>query len=212
MIHQEIVEPKSTVVSMVHIDIVESKPGLIPSSYLIKKGTMEKPSVTEIGPAIHYVYLDGDRGSLPVRDASYEVARSIVEDYSAAQLCITDDAFPGIFWLPGKWALEDIEREHALLLFKMRDAHQRWMLKLTQSADDDFSRYEKHNVVSDFQRKVAEILKLKPEQHPWMNVVNTLESHSCPGCGTLYRPGIAFCPNCRTIVDKEKFASLEIAR
>lgn len=205
----EMKEPKSTIVSMVHIDIVEDKPGLIPGHYRISAGTMEKPSITHIAAAIHYVYLDSDRGSLAVRDASYEVARSIVEDFTAAQLCLSEGAAPGIFWLPGELSWKDIEKDYSVQLATVRTSHQRWMLKLTQVADDDFARYNKHNVVSDFQRKVAEILKLKPEQHPWMNVANTLESSSCPGCGSLHRPGIAFCPICRTVLDKEKAATLQ---
>lgn len=203
-------EPKSTIVSMVHNDIIEDKPGLIPNHFRIPAGSLEKPSITHISSAIHYVYLDGDRGSLPVRDSSYEVARSIVEDYTAAQLCLSDGCYPGLFWVPGQLSLKEIEKEFADQLGIVRTAHQRWMLKLTQIADDDFARYQKHNVVSDFQRKVAEILKLKPEQHLWMNVANTLESSSCPGCGSLYRPGIAFCPVCRTVLDKEKAATLQL--
>lgn len=197
---------------MLHNEIVERKPGLIPGIFRIKAGSEDEPSVTHISVAQHFVYLDDSRGSLPVRDASYEVARSIVEDFINSQVATSEGVYPGIFWCPGELSIEEVRELHGDLLQTVGIAHRRWYLRLTQMADDDFSRYQKHNVVSDFQRKVAEILKLDQKQHPWMNTNNTLESHSCPGCGNLYRPGIAVCSNCRTILDKEKYEALEFAR
>lgn len=210
----KVVEPESTVVSMIHQDIREEKVGLVPSVFLIKAGSMENPSITHIKAAHHFVYLDGDRGSLPVRDASYEVARSIVEDYTTSQMCVSDGCFPGLFWLPGKLSLEEIKRHEDFgpILQTVKIAHQRWMLKLTQSADDDFARYQKHNVVSDFQRKMAEIMHLPQEKHPWMNVANSLESDNCPGCGQLVKPNIAVCPNCKCVLNEEKAALLIFAK
>lgn len=207
-------EPDSTVISMIHQTLREEKPGLIPNVFTIPAGSMEKPSIKHIKPAMHYVYLDGDRGSLPIKDTSAEVARSIVEDYVTAQGYVSEGCYPGIFWIPGHWTIEEIRENPELnqILTTTKIAHQRWMLKVTQAADDDFARYQKHNVVSDFQRKIAEIMQLPPEKHPWMNVANSLESETCPACGILTRPGLALCPGCKCILDEEKASKLTFAK
>lgn len=204
-------EPKSTIISFVPFQISEEKPGLLPGRFVIPPGSEEKPAIYTVEAARHYVYLDGDRGSLPVRDASYEVARSLCEDFSTAQLGRSEDTFPGIFWVPGELTWEEIQKQFPDLVLQNRIAHKRWLLKLTQIADDDFNKHKQHNVVSDFQRRAAEILKLPHAQHPWMNVNNTLESSTCPACGTLYRPGLVICANCACVLDKVKFKELEFA-
>jgi hypothetical protein len=195
----KISEPMSTVFSMIHQELREEKPGLLPNVFVITAGTIDKPSANLIKPAQHYVYLDGDRGSLPVRDTSAEVARSIVEDYIGSQMCVSDGCFPGLFWIPGTWSLSQLKEhsEYKEILSIVKIAHQRWMLKLTQQADDDFARYQKHNVVSDFQRKIAEIMHLPQEKHPWMNVANSLESDNCVHCGSLCNPKYPICPVCK---------------
>lgn len=205
MIAPVIREPMSTVVSMIHIALMEEKPGLLPNVFRIAPGTMEKPSVTHIGAARHHVYLDDTRGSLPIKDASYEVARSIVEDYSTSQVCISEGVFPGIFWVPGKLTFEEIQDEYPDILRDAKIGHKRWMEALLKLADDDFARYAKHNVVSDFQRRLAEICKLDPKKHPWMNVANSLEQLSCPGCGNAYMPGIEICGSCKRVLNKESY-------
>ncbi len=205
----QVTEPKSTIVSMVHQEIREEKPGLVPNVFVVKAGSMEKPSVTHIHVAKHFVYLDGDRGSLPVRDASYEVARSIVEDYSSAQLAVSEGVYPGLCWFPGDLNLEQIQmnKEYSAVLQTVKVAHMRWMNELIKMADNDYAKYKQHNVVSGFQRKIAEIMKCDPQKHPWMNTDNSLESETCPGCGESYRPGIiVHKPGlCGFILDKKRY-------
>ena len=203
------VEPKSTVVSMLHHDIREEKPGLVPNVFLIKAGSMDRPSITHIKAAKHFVYLDGDRGSLPIRDASYEVARSIVEDYATAQMGVSDGVYPGLCWFPGDLNMEQIKmhKEYGPMLEVVKIAHMRWLNHLIAMADNDFAKYKQHNVVSGFQRKIAEIMRCDVQKHPWMNTDNSLDSETCPGCGESYRPGIiVHKPGlCGFILDKKRY-------
>lgn len=210
------VEPKSTVVSMLHHDLREEKPGLVPSLFIIKAGSMEKPSVTHIKAAKHFVYLDGDRGSLPVRDASYEVARSIVEDYSSAQMGVSDGVYPGLCWFPGDLNMEQIRmnKEYSAMLETVKIAHMRWLNHLITMADNDFAKYKQHNVVSGFQRVIASIMRIDPKKHPWMNDDNILESDSCPGCGLPVRPGLIVHGGpggCGFILDKKRYNPADFA-
>src|SRR5665213_112910 len=207
---QQAVEPKSTIVSMLHQELREEKPGLVPSIFIIKAGSMEKPSITHIKAAKHFVYLDGDRGSLPIRDASYEVARSIVEDYTSAQMGVTDGVYPGICWFPGELYLKDIEHHETFgpMLAIVKIAHMRWLNELIRMADNDYAKYKQHNVVSGFQRMIANIMKIDPKKHPWMSDDNALESDICPGCGNPVRPGLIIHggPNgCGYVLDKKRY-------
>jgi hypothetical protein len=201
-------EPRSTIVSMIHQEIREEKPGLVPNVFTVKAGSIEKPSITHIKAAKHFVYLDDTRGSLPVRDASYEVARSIVEDYTSSQLAIAEGVSPGIFWVPGELTLKEIEQDFGQVLAMAKVAHMRWCNELIKMADNDFAQHHKHNVVSGFQRKVAEIMKADPLKHEWMNVNNSLENESCPGCGVPVRPGLIIHGGpggCGFILDKKRY-------
>lgn len=206
----QVEEPQSTIVSMIHQDLREEKPGLVPNVFTVKGGTMEQPSVTHIKAAKHFVYLDGDRGSLPVRDASYEIARSIVEDYSSSQLGVSEGVFPGLCWFPGKLTLDAIKanKEYARILETVRIAHMRWMNELIRMADNDFAKYKQHNVVSGFQRKIAEIMRCDVQKHPWMNTDNSLESDTCGGCGMSIRQGLVIHGGpggCGFIIDRARY-------
>ena len=204
------VEPKSTVISMLHHEIREEKPGLVPSIFVIKAGSMEKPSVTHIKAAKHFVYLDGDRGSLPIRDASYEVARSIVEDYTTSQMGVSEGVYPGLCWFPGELTLKEIQEneEFNVMLSAVKIAHMRWLNELIRMADNDFAKYRQHNVVSGFQRVIANVMKIDPKKHPWMSDDNILESDTCPGCGNPVRPGLIIHGGpggCGYILDKKRY-------
>lgn len=207
----ELKEPECTVVSFIPFDLREEKPGLIPNVYIIKEGSEENPSITHIPGAKHYVYLDGDRGSLPVRDASFEVARSIVDDFSSAQLGISDGCMPGIFFVPGRLSWEEVQKQYPQVIIQAKISHRRWMHKLIEMADDDWNSYHNHKVIADFQRTFADIMKIDSKTHPWMNIQNTVDSSSCPACGAAFRPGTVVCGTCKCVLDKEKYVELEFA-
>lgn len=207
---------KCTVVSIVPFAIKEAKPGLIPPTYEIAASEKGEPQILHIGTAVHYVYIDADRGSLQVRDSPQEVARSIVEDYVSSQLEVGDGVFPGIFYVPGEFSVEEIKSKFEEELAQLKIAQYKWLLQLTRLADKDWSQYQKPNVISAFQRKAAEIIGLKVEQHPWMNpeikeIAPVIELSSCPGCGSGVRDGIAVCPSCKCVLDAEKYKTLAFA-
>lgn len=200
-----------TVVSYVPFDIVEEKPGLTPGRFFIPKSDGTIPSLLIVERATHYVYLDETRGSLPVRNPPDEVARSIVDDYVSAQLGISEVARPAMFWVAGEWSAENLQKQFVkeIALAKMRQ--KAWFLACCKIADDDWTRYHKHNVISDSQRLMAEMLGWTPEQHEWLGVAMSQQSEFCPACSTPVRPGIVVCPTCRCILDKKKHQELTFA-
>jgi len=200
-----------TVVSLLPFPLAEFKPGLIPGIYNLPASNGEVPSVLVVGDAKHNVYIDETRGSLGVRDASDEVARSIVEDFLAAQLGVGDGCHPGIFWVAGSWTAGEIAQKFSSELLQAKIAQKRWFIEVCKIADNDWNRYHQHNVISDFQRRAAELLGYTKESHEWMAPSLVMASQKCPACASSVAQGITICPNCRCILDKDKYSKLEFA-
>jgi hypothetical protein len=202
-----------TVVSFVPFPIKEEKPGLIPGRFFIKDSDTKEPEVLQIEKAIHFVYLDENRGSLQVRDPADEVARSIVEDFCTAQLGISEGCHPGIFWVPGAYSVKEIKEQFGKQCIEAKIAQMRWLTKICQIADDDWNKYHQHNVVSDFQRTAAHIIGWKPEEHEWMNKRQVNEdSTRCPACQTLVSPSLVVCTSCKCILRPEEYKKLQFAQ
>ena len=204
-------ELQCTVVSIVPFDILEEKPGLVAGRYFIPASDGKEPQLLYISRAIHYVYLDETRGSLQVRDAPDEVARSIVEDFTNSQLRISENAKPGIFWKSGSISKETVKTQFKDDLDKARIKQFNWFVELCKLADDDWNRYHLHNCVTDFQRKAAEIIGWRPEEHEWMAARTVLGGNRCPSCQTLVAPNVIVCPSCSCILDHEKYSKLQFA-
>lgn len=200
-----------TVVSIVPFELKESKPGLIPGNFIVPASDGKNPVCLIVKEARHNVYLDDSRGSLPIRDASDEVARSIVDDFIDSQLGRTETAYPGIFWVPGEHTPESIKKEHSIRLAQAAMAQKEWFNNICKIADDDWSRYRRHNVISDFQRKAGEFLGLRREEHEWMSPALTMSSERCPSCQTLVTPGTVICQVCKFVLDKNKYKAEDYA-
>lgn len=203
---------KCTIVSLVPFDINEEKPGLIPPRFHIPASDMKIPVVVHIGTADHCVYLDDARGYLRVRNAPDVIARSIVEDYISSQLEIGDDAKPALFWFEDQLNASEVLLKYKDLIVERLRSQKQWMVNICTTADKDWNQYHKHNVVSSFQRRCGEIIGWLPEQHEWMAPQTTMSSTTCPACNYAVPQGLSFCPNCKCIIDKEKYQSLEFAK
>lgn len=204
----------ATLVSLVPFPITEEKPGLIPNRFHIDPSDCVIPSLLHVEDAAHFIYLDEERGSLRVKDDAEQVARSLVYDYTSAQLAVTENAGPGMFWVPGKLKLKDIEEDFAHKIIEASERQKRWFTIICRIADDDFAKYHQHNVISDFQRIAATFLGLNPKEHIWMNLKEEVrvEKVDCFGCGTPVNLNIAVCPVCTCILDEEKYAKLNFAK
>lgn len=201
-----------TVVSLVPFDIREEKPGLIPNSFFLPASDMKTPQLLKVGTARHYVYLDQDRGHLPVRTPSTELATSIVRDYITAQQRVAPDAQPALFWIPGNYqvpnqVLKDFPDQVEEALAKQVT----WFTRVCQQADDDWHKYHRHTVVSDVQRRMAQILGWSAENHEWMAPNLTAVGVRCPACGTLAMMGAVVCSQCQCILDVERYKTLQFA-
>lgn len=205
-----------TVASLIPWPLQEYKPGLMPGHYHIAASDTHIPTCIYISnKTIHYVYLDDTRGSLPARDPSDEVARSIVRDYIASQLGVDEGAHPGIFWLPGYVEPLEIVNNFKDLLKENQEAQSKWFLNLCRIADDDWTRYRKHNVISDFQRTAASLIGWNPDDHEWMRAQvqepePLVPMKKCIACRQSIDADAVICNFCKCIVDPEKATKLGI--
>jgi hypothetical protein len=192
----------STVVSFIPFDIMEEKPGLYPPRFHIPASDMKIPSIIKISTCSHFVYLDESRGTLRVPDPSDQVARSICEDYIESQLGVDEFARPALFWLPDDLTVGKIILDYKDDIAKRLELQRKWFLNVSMLADNDWQRYHQHNVISSFQRKCADIIGWNPREHEWMSPMTTMESSSCPACGTSVVKDVIICPTCKCVLNE----------
>src|SRR6266516_6856397 len=98
----------ATIVSIYPRKLVEVKPGLFPSEYVIPAGNVDKPGLLMINDDIHYLMnpdplLDGKdvrQIKIPVR--AMETAQSIIMDYITALIAFeSNHRQPGLFAVKG---------------------------------------------------------------------------------------------------------------
>lgn len=200
---------KSTVISLFPLPITEEKPGIFPGRFTIAASNGE-PALLVVGQSIHYVDVGEDRPQLTVTTPSFEVARSIVEDFVAAQLAVTDEIRPGVAWVRGVVTPLELKTKHKDLVVKLKEQHKAWYLELVKLADDDWQRYHKHTVISELQRTAAQSLGYSNRE--WLIIPAQLQSSTCPACGTSIVPTVVVCPSCRCIIDKTKYDQMAFAK
>ncbi len=209
---------KSTVISIVPFMIKEEKPGLIPNEFIIPACADGEVVCKVIDQAIHYVYIDKDRGSMRVIDPSYEVARSIVEDYCNSQLEAGPEQHPGIMWLPGEWTSEQFEAKYPEKLAALRQIQNNWYIAIVQLGDDDWEKTRQHYSISDTQRIAAK--KLDPENkrnRPWIMInpsdtqPGKIEMTTCPACGSDIPSTVVICRYCSYVLDPERHKAMQFS-
>lgn len=202
----------STVISLVPFEINEKKPGLYPGFFQIEESDTVTPKLLHVKESKHFVYLDSSRGHLPVKDSSALVADSICNDFISGQLDLADNARPALLWVPGSITFKEIEKYHSFKLELARRSQRQWMINRCKTADDDWKRYNKHNVVSDHQRKFANLLGYKASEHPWMVMDEALNLSKCPKCTSRIERDQVVCLGCKYILKPSEFKAEEFAK
>jgi len=172
---------------------------------------MKTPELLHVSTAFHFTYLDETRGSLRVPDPSDVVARSIVEDYINSQLSVDENTGPALFWIPENLKVEIIQEKFKEEITKYLSRQKKWFLAVAMLADNDWTRYHVHNVISDFQRKCAEFIGWDSTKHEWLSPLSTLKSFSCPACGSQILPDQVVCSVCKLVLNKEKYSTMQFA-
>jgi len=183
--------PKSqqncTIVSMLPYAIKEVKPNIIPGYFQIPASRNGLPSLLHIGSAIHW--LDSPFPKQPpikMTELSTQMARSVVNDFVEAQICLDSDAAPGIFWIEGHIELDEVLKKHADKIREAEERQKKWFLRLIREADDDWGKTKSNKSISDIQRYAGKFMNMDRE---WLNTSLESVMERCPLCKGLVEQG-----------------------
>jgi hypothetical protein len=201
-------ELMATLISVYPFDIYEQKPAIYPGTFYIP-AAKDGPTSLIIGEAFHFV----DRVDAPplrIRVLPQELAKSIVYDWTTAAIGvdIEEDVIPGLFYVNGAHENSVIEVLFANEINAAKARQRKWFIELVKIADDDWSRYHKHTVISDIQRYAVKELNLERE---WSIIVQEQALKLCPACKSTTLPGAVVCSSCKAVLDLEKYKTFQFA-
>lgn len=206
----------ATLFNMLPIEIIESKPGLFPTRFLIPPGSVSEdgtiiPGIMIVGEAYHFIdnvlIEQGKPGSTFRQTTNPNVmANSLVNDYKYAHIALGEDAEPGLFWLPGRVEIRDIIGKNAdpryNALYKQTvEKHKRWYRNLIALADADWEKNHNMLAVSDLQRMAARFLKVQKE---WVEFT-AVELLNCPMCAVAVNATAVLCSSCNFILKPDLY-------
>ena len=202
---------KATVVSILPKPIHEVKPTIQPGVFDIPAGSYEKPTLVVVGPSSWWRELDENQPLLEIPQSAIQVADSIVRDYNIAILgCDMGGKVPGLFSIPGEIDLKILQTKYKPFLDAANDKQRAWFLELVQMADVLWSRTNRNPLsITEDMRLAANELGLKDKE--WLQNFQNQELIPCKACRTLNHPDVVVCPNCKVIVNPEKFKSMGLA-
>lgn len=197
-----------TIVSIFPFTINEDKPGIIPRFYHIpacKDGDIE---LFHVEPGCMYIELVDRPEKLRVDVSAPTIAQSLVRDFVSSQLSYDEHSAPGMFILSGRYTDKaQVKKEFGKEIETARSKQNNWFRKLVYLADDDWSKYHQHRLISNLQRIAAKMLGLERE---WL--VEVTPPKSCPACGSkLPNFDVAICSNCGCIIDETKAKAFKFA-
>lgn len=201
---------KTTIVSIAPFEIKETILTIQPGSFVIPAGSLEKPSLTIIGPSSWWKETDPEQPLLEIVVSSVLVGRSIVEDYIQSMNGVTlGTCQPGVFHIPGEVTLDEVKKKYGHVLARMNLLQNQWYAFLVKQADSMWARSNQNPLAIDDQsRMAARILQI---DKPWIRDFQQVQNVNCVACGSLRNPQFPICPHCKLIVDKELAVKLGLS-
>jgi hypothetical protein len=201
---------KSTIISIFPRAVHEVKPTIQPGVFDIPAGTFIKPATLTVGTSSWWREIDENQPLLEIPISSVQVADSVVRDYCNGLLGFrSDDMMPGLFYLPGVWTAEKVQKEHAGLLQKYNIYQRKWFMELIRIADILWARSNFNPLaISDDARLACNELGIK--EKAWLKDFQSMEMVACKACGNPRNPLFPVCPVCHAISDPELAKKLNI--
>lgn len=198
-----------TVVSMLPFVLNEDKPHMLPSSFHVPASENGKLGILHVEEGIHYIpnpLIEEGKPNANIRQTTLpdEMARSIVQDYSTAQVSLGPGAEPGLFWVPGRLTEKEVVYNYPELIEEYSAKQKKWFHNLVALADADWNKNHNMLAVSDLQRSAARALGIKKE---WVEFQQQ-ETVSCPFCTVSVPPFAIVCPNCKNVIDKVRYEQI----
>lgn len=197
----------ATLVSLFPLPIFERKP-LIPSVYQISASTQElQPEILVVHEGRFHVYLDEYRGVMTIKTPALTIAEAIVRDFMDSQYMAGEDARPAVWHLPGEWTIDEVVEEETRLMIE-HTRQLEWFKRLIMIADDEWAKFHQHRMITEVQKIAAARLRLNRE---WALEYTPESNIDCPACGVLINKRVAVCHQCRCVINKELYDSLQFA-
>lgn len=202
--------PVASVISILPIEIRDSKPNLYPGNFIIPAGSVEKPGILTVGNSRFYVPMAFGAAPLAVQSYCTEVAKSIVTDWVGAMLSVDAESRPGIFVAEGQFKTTDeVRAKLATELVKAQIAQRQWFIRLVNLADHEFSKHHQAESISDLQKVAGRELNLRDK--PWMMTVDQLSVNNCPACYHPVNVSAVICGSCRYVLKPEVYKNMTFA-
>lgn len=199
-----------TIGSICPFPINESKPGMNPPIFILPESDGVKPEVLHIDSAARFFYVDESRGTTQIPIAMEALATSIVEDLANSSYLANNERRPGIFYVEGKKTSDEVAKSQE---FKDAQVKQKsWFIAIAKDADNIWQRYKDHAKITGLARKVGALLGLNAMDHPWMTLDSQANAKRCVGCMSEVHPQAIICANCGTVLDSERYKTLQIAK
>jgi len=198
----------ATLVSLFPLEVLEKKP-LIPSVYQVAASRADdEPQILIVREGIFHVYLDEFRGMMTIKTPAITVAESIVRDFMDSQYMAEESARPALFSLPGEWTVDELTMnpdQRARIQSEVRKQYE-WFKRLILIADDEWSKFHQHRMITEVQKVAATRLRLNRE---WAVEYTPENNIDCPACGVLINRKVAVCKDCGCIINAELYDSLQ---
>jgi hypothetical protein len=201
----------ATIVSIAPCEFREEKPSVIPKTYIIPKCLDKKnPVFVTIQDAVTYEYIDENRGNKIYPIPATDLATAIVSDIVNVMFGKDKDknAFPGLVAVPKNvHSLDQLNKEYPGLFAKLEEQQLNWYKQLVFIADDDWTKFHQHKMISSLSIAAANFLGLNRE---WI-VDFTATAQQCPACMSFVASGAVICKHCMTVLDAAKYAVFQRA-
>ncbi len=209
---------KTTIVSVYPRQVIDTKPTLFPSRYVIPAAPENDFSIFLVSGASYF--LESRIENQPpteVQVNSMMLAESILHDSIPTMNLVRADARPGVFAIPGEWNRKTIisyihadGKPFSELLTIARQWQKNYWIAVINEADEFWAKGNGNpKVISDDARLASKVLGLEKSK-PWMNTVIASELVNCKACGEMINPGFPVCKYCKNIIDMEKYKAMGI--
>lgn len=188
---------KSTIVSIYPKEIDEHKWTIEPGHFILRPGSIDKPSLLVVGPSSWWREIDEDQPLLEIPVSSVQIADSVVKDYANGIFaCNMGDTMPGLFYVPGEYDIDGIRKSFAKQLAAAEAKQKRFYQTLVKFADSLWARSQGNPLaVSDDMRMAARELAVGHTKD-WMKDFAMVDMVRCKACGTLKNPAFPICAAC----------------
>jgi len=202
----------ATIISIFPRKLVEHKPGIQPSEYVIPAGNPERPGLLIINDNVFYLMnpdplSDGkDVPSIRVPVRAMEMAQSIIMDYVNALISVETGKCPGIFCVKGGFEDSDLVKVRFHKEIEIYYNFQlEWFKSLVLMGDEIWKGSRSLAGISDLQREACRSLRLDRE---WLVTTQNAELIKCRFCTSLVSNDAIVCPACHHVLNQEKYKSM----